>query len=384
MTETPGLLAEVLRTPGAFAPIEEAWRALAVARANAFLTPEWARAWLLGDGAALDQEPLVVAVSREGGGLAGVLPLGLDLARRPRAVRFAGWLYGDCFGVAAAAEDEDAVAAAAMRALERELGSPTLILHRVDSDATWPAAARAAAGRRMALVEQSPAELRYTRIAGLDWDGYVATRSKKFGQRIARGLERHLDRDGIAHHVRQTADPAQLDRDLAAFWRLHDLRRPDPGESSVAEAETRARLGEFARAALDRGWLRLRILELDGRPAAGVLCWLIGGRYCVYQSGFDPAWADHKPGLASMNDAVRAAVGEGADEFNMLLGDEEYKERFVSDTRHVHTVSLAPAGSPARLLISAEAGARRRGRRLARRPGIGKVMHAVARRLPGG
>lgn len=383
MADSSGLRAEVLRTTHAIAPIEDAWRELAVARGNAFLTPEWARAWLQGDGG-LDQDPLIVAVSRQDGPLIGVLPLGLDLARRPKAVRFAGWQYGDQFGIAAAEDDEDAVAAAAMRALDRELGRPTLILHRIDAEAGWPAAARAATSRRMALIEQSPAELRFTRIAGLDWDGYVATRSKKFGQRIARGLERALDRDGVAHEVRQTADPSGLARDLDRFWRLHDLRRPDPGASSVAEAEVRARLAEFARAALERGWLRLRILELDGQPAAGLLCWLIGGRYCVYQSGFDPAWAEREPGMTVMNDAVRAAVGEGADEFDMLLGGESYKQRFVSDTRHVHTVSLAGAASGTRVLISAEATARRRGRQIARRPGIGKAMHAVARRLPGG
>ncbi len=384
MAEPSGLRAEMLRDLDAFAPVEDAWRELAVTRGNAFLTPEWARAWLGGAGVGLEQDPLVVAVSSEGGELVGVLPLGLDLARRPRAVRFAGWLYGDQYGVAAAPEDEEAVAAAAMGALEEEIDRPTLILHRVDEDAGWPAAAGAAAGRRMALIEQSPAELRYTRIAGLDWDGYVGTRSKKFGQRIARGLERALDRDGITHEVKQTAEPSELDRDLGRFWRLHDLRRPDPGASSVAEAEVRARLAQFARAALGRGWLRLRILELDGEQAAALLCWRIGARYCVYQSGFDPAWAEREPGMTVMNDAVRAAIGEDAEEFDMLLGGESYKERFVSDARSVHTVSLVGAASPTRALISAEAGARRRGRQLARRAGIGRVLHAVARRLPGG
>jgi CelD/BcsL family acetyltransferase involved in cellulose biosynthesis len=104
----------------------------------------------------------------------------------------------------------------------------------------------------------------------------------------------------------------------------------------------------------------------------------------VYQSGFDPAWAEREPGMTVMNDAVRAAIGEDAEEFDMLLGGESYKQRFVSDARAVHTVSLVGAVGPTRVLISTEATARRRGRQLARRAGIGRVLHAVARRLPGG
>lgn len=79
---------------------------------------------------------------------------------------------------------------------------------------------------------------------------------------------------------------------------------------------------------------------------------------------------------------VRSAIEEGAEDVDFLLGNEDYKWRFASDARVVHTLVLVRARSAARVVASAEAFARRRGRGLAQHPRFGAFARKVARMLP--
>ena len=373
--------AELITSIEGIAPIEDEWRELAVSAGSAFTSPEWVRAW---HDAAPRELLMVAAVRHEDGSLAGVMPMTADGPGRRGTLRFAGAALGDHFGPVAAPDDQGEVAAAAMRAIQAADGAPGMaILHRVDAGAEWPARMAAESRRRLSVIEQSPADLLYIPTAGLDWDGYLATRSQKFRQRVARGLEKALAKEH-EFGVRECADPAELDADLASLLRLHDMRHAEG--SSISPGRDRQFLAEFARMALERGWLRLRLLEIDGEPApvAAFLAWRIGPRYAIYQSGFDPAWASNSVGALLLVQTVRAGIEEGAEEVDMLLGEEAYKQRFAAATRTVHTVTLVPAGAPRRLLAAAEAAARRRARGLANTPYVGAALKRAARLLPTG
>ncbi|MEK6251714.1 MAG: GNAT family N-acetyltransferase [Actinomycetota bacterium] len=56
--------------------------------------------------------------------------------------------------------------------------------------------------------------------------------------------------------------------------------------------------------AQQRGWLRLRLLEVDGVAVAGFLGWRLGDSYAFYQSGFDPSWPDKSVGVVMMATTV--------------------------------------------------------------------------------
>ena len=91
----------------------------------------------------------------------------------------------------------------------------------------------------------------------------------------------------------------------------------------------------------------------------------------MYQSGFDPAWAEQSAGTVLLNDTVRSAIGEQVDEVDFLMGGEPYKWRFAPEPRVVRTIVLVGATSPARALVTGEAFAREHGKRLASRPRAG-------------
>ncbi|MBS1888308.1 MAG: GNAT family N-acetyltransferase [Actinobacteria bacterium] len=371
------LNAELITEVSGLAPVEERWRELAVRRSNAFVTPEWFHSWW--DNQGQESSVPLVSVVRRGDTIAGVMPLVLDRSSRPWAIRFAGASIGDRFHPAATVAEEPAVAEATVEAIEATGYSRSMLLfERADSRADWWRAPQEADLSRRTLVEQQQTEVPYIDLRGLDWDGYMASRSQKFRKRVRRAdrqlmLERKMEL--------RTADRATVTADLAELFRLHDLRRRDLGGSSLNPASRRA-LHDFAVAASERGWLRLMALEFDGRQVASFLGWRVGEVFASYQGGFDPAWAKYGLGFALEAMTVREAIAEGAAEYDFLLGSEDWKRRFTDEARPSQTMILVGVHNPVRLLVAAESGLRRLGAGLSHRPAVGRAVRALHGVIP--
>jgi CelD/BcsL family acetyltransferase involved in cellulose biosynthesis len=339
--------------------VEEDWRRLAEARGNAFLTPEWFRCWFAqyGDGA----DPFVPVLMGENGSCKGLLPLALPKSGRPRVCRLAGANLGDCFHPVAAPGEDNLVAAAAGEALGGVAGDWSVIaLDHVEEPATWVDPLAEATGPRLKQRSREGAGLPWIDLASHgDWEAYLASRSSHLRKRL-RWLERRLARDHDVR-VRRTETSETLAADVEVLFDLHDRRWQD--ESSLGSPRARAFHAAFAAAALDRGWLRLWFLELDGEPVASWYGWRLGERYAFYNGGFDPSHSKLSPGMVLLARVVESAFAEGARIFDFLLGDESYKSRFAEESRGVTDLTLTrPLPNPAALVVSAEHGLRRAGR----------------------
>ena len=173
-----------------------------------------------------------------------------------------------------------------------------------------------------------------------------------------RKRERALLRD---HSVRYllTEEPGRLEADMELLMRLHDARWE--GASRAFAGPRRAFHHDFARQALERGWLRLRILELDDRPVAASLGFRFGGVESNYQTGRDPGFSESSVGFVLLCHSIREALEDGMREWRFLLGDEPYKGRFADHDRGLERV--VHAAEPARARRA------RRSRRAPRRQG---------------
>ncbi len=349
------------------------WRPLAERRGNAFVTPEWFLAWLRQCGQGW--EPRVVVVRTDHGTLRGLLPFVSSKSSGRQALRFCP--VGDRFHPVADARDEEAVAIAAAPAVApRDRGPRSLLLENVDADGGWWHALAKASPVPLATVERPESALPFVELAGLGWDEYLAGRSRQLRSQLGRKL-RSLRKEHDMQ-LRRTRRSEEIAADLGILFRLHDARWAErPDSSSFSDPAIRAFHLEFARAALERGWLRLSVMEVDGVPIAALYGWLIGGRWSYYQAGFDPAWSRHSPGFLLLAETIREAIEDGASEYDMLLGDEAFKRRFATSSRRVRTVVLAPRGHPAHLSAAAGVRLRRAWRRLPSRP------RAQARQLAG-
>jgi CelD/BcsL family acetyltransferase involved in cellulose biosynthesis len=358
---------------------EARWRELAVKRGNAFVSPEWLRAWLshYGEG----REVQVAVVSSDDGGLLGLMPFEIGGRRVSRTARIAGASLADYLHPVAEPGDEPEVARCSVAALVADApGWGALVLDNIDADAAWSQAELAGpGGRPLRRRERSASVLPFAPLPG-GYDEYLAGRSASFRRQLRR-LDRRLE-EAAKIELRQTRDEAELAADMATFFRLHFGRWEGRGGSSLAAGSARAFHESFAAAALRAGWLRLLVLEADGVPIAAFYGWRLGERYAFYQAGFDADWSKFSVGLVLHGRVVEAAIAEGAAEYDMLLGDEAYKFRFCDSTRRVSTAVLTRRGHPAGLVVAADLAARRLAGRLP--DGVRTRLGRFERRLPTG
>jgi CelD/BcsL family acetyltransferase involved in cellulose biosynthesis len=332
--------AEALDDP---ASVAAAWRSMAESAGNAFLTPEWFGAWREHYGG--DSDAVVVRV-RDADDPARVVGL-LPFTHRGREVRFAGHNVGDLFAPLAAPGLEDEVVRSAAGVVADVVGGrrSRLVLDNVERGAPWLRAFADAWPGRLATTEVLTSVVPRLGLGGRSWEDVLASRSRNFRSQWGR-RHRAMERE---HDLvfRLADDPARLRADMATFFALHTARWSSRGGSSSAGPRVRAFHTDWAGRALERGWLRLWFLELDGVPVAAFYGWLIGGRYAYYLAGFDPAHAPKSPGLVLLAHTIRHAIEEGAQVYDLLLGDEPYKQRFADQNLPVATVVMAGTRDPA-------------------------------------
>ena len=304
--------------------LREDWSRLADASGNLFSTWEWASAWWRHLGR---ERPLHLVACRDAAGaVAGILPLYLARERPARTLRFVGHGPADRLAPICAPEDRGRAAEALRLALANGIaGWQVAIADRLPGEEGWAEAL----GEMPLRTEPSPVLV----AEGRDWDAFLASRSKNFRE-LARRRERRLARD---HEIRYrlTTDPAELDRDYDTLVRLHRARWGDGSSSFVPPRDELHR--DFARAALERGWLRLWTLDVDGQPAAAWLGYRFGGAEWYYQAGRDPALEREAVGFVLMTHTVREALNDGVSEYRLLLGGEAYKDRYATADEGLET-----------------------------------------------
>jgi CelD/BcsL family acetyltransferase involved in cellulose biosynthesis len=298
------------------AALEDDWRGLAARGRNVFATWEWADAWWrhFGEGREL-------RVRHEAGSY--VLPLFLERQGPFRVLRFIGSGHSDEVGPVG-----DAARAAAAFAEERGF-------HLFLGDEMAPGWAEPLGAK---VVERTSSPV--IELAG-SWNDYLAARSANFRGQV-RSAERRLEN---ASYRLATGDT--LGADLDTLFRLHRSRWP--GSHWFADAEAFHR--DFAGRALERGWLRLWTLELDGNPAAAWLGYRFNGVESYYQAGRDLALQRERVGFVLLAHTIREAIQDGMSEYRLLRGDESFKYRFATGDPGLETLAR-PNGVLGRLALA--------------------------------
>ncbi len=330
---------DALGDPG----VEAAWRSLAEARSNPFLTPDWFRASLA---AYPGEEPFPI-VWRRDGEVRGVLPL-VRVTRGPlKVLRFAGVRRADWVGPVCLPEDEEAMGADVAQLLWSERHEWNLLrVDRLDVASAWSQTLVTRGSSLGSAPRLREDVLPYIALGEGGYEGYLAGRSRNFRSQLGR-RRRRLERDhGLT--FRLTEEPERLQADLDAFFALHDERWSRRGGSSSDDPAARRHLRGFAAAALERGWLRLWTAEADGAPAACWYGWRFGDRYCYALAGLAERYEPLSLGSVLLAHTIEQAAAEGAPIYDLMLGDETYKERFATDRRETATWVVGRRGHLAR------------------------------------
>jgi perosamine synthetase len=317
------------------------WDELAARADNPFATWEWISTWWRHFGAG---RPLRTLACREPDGrLVAIVPA-FESTRRPlRTLRFIGHDLGDRLGPICDPADAGRTARALAGALRRgHLGADLLLGEQLPGDGAWGTLLGASLVRR----ESSPV----LDLDGAGFDAWLATRSRNFREQVRR-RERRLRDEGLRYRLCRSADT--LEADLDTLFGLHAARWGERDEAFLPRLLPFHR--EFAALALARGWLRLWILELAGRPAAAWEGYRFGGADWYYQAGREPALDRHAVGFVLLAHTVRDAMEAGMRRYCLGRGDEGYKRRFASRDPGLVKVVLGrgPAGAAAQAAAAA-------------------------------
>ena len=331
------------------------WNVLAAETGNIFATWEWTSIWWRHFGRG--RELLMHACYSGEGRLFALLPLYLSSVRPLRMARFLGHREADQLGPICRPEDRPSAARALLDVI-RPQRLDLFVGESLPADEGWPAFLGAKVLRRTG----SPV----LRFLGQSWEDLLATRSANFREQVRR-RERKLRRE---HDVRfrLSDDPARLHDDLDVLFSLHGARWQGGGEWFTSTSEAFHR--EFAVCALERGWLRLWMLEVDDSPVAAWYGFRFGDAESYYQAGRDPAWSGSSVGFVLLVHTIREALEDGVSEYRFLEGGEDYKYRFTREDPGLETIGLARSAAGAAAIGAA--------RTLGRRPSLAALARHVA------
>lgn len=317
--------------------------------ANPFATPEWHEAWLATHP---EEQPAVVVVRRETGSLAGVVALVHNGHARRRRLQAPGGTIADWFSAACAPEDEADVAAAVAAVAEELIGRGRWKLDRCVRGGPWAEAFPGALPRGWSAL----------RSARTDVLGIVSLQDGEALSRKARSEARRLRRrfeEECAGEVRMS-EGAEAASDMEALLSLHSARWVGAGFDEATTEFQR----EFARSAAMRGWLRLWVAEADG-VMAGALCnWCLGTSTFAYIQSFAAEYARYGIGMILHADATARAREEGCSEYNILRGEESYKNKFAAQPRELESYVVVRANGGAGIASRGALGAHAAWRRL--------------------
>jgi len=334
---------------GEFDSLREEWAQLLAGSASdcVFLTWEWLRTWwchLAG------RRQLRIAAVRSGGELVALAPL----AVRPgsvtrlfpfRVVEFlgSGTVGSDYLDliVRKGAETE------ALNALSRALGRSALMLQfgQLRGPSSMAAHLGCRLGHRGWKSAQTIGNIcPFIDLRGHTWTSYLATLGSEHrysAQRKMKNLSKQFEVVFERVEDEDHRGPA-----LEVLIALHNKRWIEHGDSDAFHTPGHIAFHEeFTAHALRRGWLRLYVLRLDGKPASALYGLRYGQTFYYYQSGFDPQYARHSVGLVTMGLAIKSAMEEGAEEYDLLHGGEAYKFHWAKESRELARLELYPPGA---------------------------------------
>jgi dTDP-4-amino-4,6-dideoxygalactose transaminase len=305
--------------------VREEWNELAEQSRNIFATWEWMSTWWRHFGG---DRPLIATACRQGSDLVALLPLYIASERPLRVVRFLGHGPGDQLGPVFAPGDKARAAKALSRVLAEASWRWDIFLGDELSAADgWSALLGASVEGRGA----SPV----LPFGDGGWEGFLASLSSRLRHEIRHDSRKLANEHDV--HFRLADDPDRLEADLDTLFALHASRWSGSAFGTRHQQFHR----DFARTALERGWLRLWFLELGGRAVAAWYGFRFAGVQSHYQGGRDPAWHRSSVGLVLLAHSIQDAIEDGVTEYRFLRGAEGYKYRFAKHDPGLESIALA-------------------------------------------
>ncbi len=298
-------------TPRAPAELSGVWSEVAERRspASIFLTPEWIAVTREHDTA----EALTLAV--------GDPPYGIAALARDAdgTLRFAGGELTDEQDVVAPTGHEREVATAVCGWIVRETPRRVRLEFVPEDVPTLDVAAIVLADGGYRVDRSRLITSPRLALPG-DFDTYVQGLGKKERHELRRKIRRL---ENATKATFRWATDAERGATLDRFFALHRLSRGEKADFMTPDVERFFR--DIADALAPLGRLRLGVLRAHDEDAAVLFAFAYRGTLALYNAAYDPALASLSIGIVGHAWAIREAIRERFDTYDLLRGDEPYK-----------------------------------------------------------
>jgi CelD/BcsL family acetyltransferase involved in cellulose biosynthesis len=281
-----------------------------------FMLPPWIEPWLEHFGGG--REAHIYKIT-EGGELLG---FALLLVQDDAASLIGGPDVCDYFDLIVAHGRQKDFFSALVLHLRQE-GIARLDLGPLRPDSTALACCAGEAAQLVCSISSADEDVSYELALPADWDAYVSGLAVQQRHEVRRKLRRLQEAGPFAY--RSVDAPEAVDAAMDMFLHLFTISRPDKRAFMTPAREAFFR--SLARSMALWGLVRLGFLDIDGEPAAAVMCFDYRGTVYLYNSGFDPRFRHLNAGLLCKVLSIRDSIQRGKKVYDFLKGAEPYKQR---------------------------------------------------------
>lgn len=185
------------------------------------------------------------------------------------------------------------------------------------------------------------------------YDAYLKGLSRNRREQFKRKSRRFKEAHDVEFVCCQTKD--ELPEFLSNLFTLHRKRWESVGQAGSFARRPSMKLfyEAFAPVALDRGWLRLYALKVDGAIRAIQYGYAYDGVFSQMQEGFEVEGFD---GIGNVlrTAVIEACIEEGLQEYDFLGGHGEHKSRFGAELRTGYDMFIGRKSLKNKALFSKE------------------------------
>lgn len=155
------------------------------------------------------------------------------------------------------------------------------------------------------------------------WEEFLHSLTGKQRHEVRRKLRRLQEAADIKYRV--VEDFKKIMGEMETFLALFGLSRSDKAAFMTAKMTSFFR--SLAEAMAEANILKLFFLDLDGTPAAAVMCFDYNSTMHLYNSGYDRRFSSLSVGLLSKVLTIKESIQRGGKKYDFLKGAEDYKHR---------------------------------------------------------
>jgi CelD/BcsL family acetyltransferase involved in cellulose biosynthesis len=185
-------------------------------------------------------------------------------------------------------------------------------------------------------VEYNQVAFSYEIILPDSWESYLYMLNGKQRHEIRRKLRRLNEAGHVRFRVLERSD--EILKAMDPFFSLFKASRPDKSEFLTNQMMSFFRL--MAQRMAQQKFLKMFFLDIDGVPAAGVMCFDYNDTLFLYNNGYNPQFGHLSPGFLSKILSIRDSIEQGKRRYDLLKGDEGYKKRLGSTPVPLHHLKI--------------------------------------------